>query len=176
MRVFLYLKLINTMIDESDKSLFRSTVDFQKPLDKDSHKKQNPLKMISITPFENYSFLYEANITGSEVITHFKDGLSPKVLKKMKQGNIGSTPSIDLHGYKIEQACQSVSDFIHFHSDKRFIQIIHGKGYHSDNGLSIMKSQVVHYLKQHPNVLAFCSCPQDMGGTGAVFVHLKTDV
>jgi DNA-nicking Smr family endonuclease len=164
------------MIDESDKSLFRSTVDFQKPLDKDSHKKQNPRKMSSSAPFENYSFLYEANITGSEVITHFKDGLSPKVLKKMKHGNIGSTPSIDLHGYKIEQACQSVSDFIHFHSDKRFIQIIHGKGYHSDNGLSIMKSQVVHYLKQHPNVLAFCSCPQDMGGTGAVFVHLKTDV
>ena len=120
------------MIDESDKSLFRSTVDFQKPLDKDSHKKQNPRKMSSSAPFENYSFLYEANITGSEVITHFKDGLSPKVLKKMKQGNIGSTPSIDLHGYKIEQACQSVSDFIHFHSDKRFIQIIHGKGYHSD--------------------------------------------
>ena len=112
------------MIDESDKSLFRSTVDFQKPLDKDSHKKQNPRKMSSSAPFENYSFLYEANITGSEVITHFKDGLSPKVLKKMKQGNIGSTPSIDLHGYKIEQACQSVSDFIHFHSDKRFIQII----------------------------------------------------
>jgi len=139
-------------------------------------KKQNPRKMSSSAPFENYSFLYEANITGSEVITHFKDGLSPKVLKKMKQGNIGSTPSIDLHGYKIEQACQSVSDFIHFHSDKRFIQIIHGKGYHSDNGLSIMKSQVVHYLKQHPNVLAFCSCPQEMGGTGAVFVHLKTDV
>ncbi|MDC0469958.1 Smr/MutS family protein [Candidatus Pseudothioglobus singularis] len=164
------------MIDESDKSLFRSTVDFEKTLDKDSHKKQNPRKMSSSAPFENYSFLYEANITGSEVITHFKDGLSPKVLKKMKQGNIGSTPSIDLHGYKIEQACQSVSNFIHFHSDKRFIQIIHGKGYHSDNGLSIMKSQVVHYLKQHPNVLAFCSCPQDMGGTGAVFVHLKTDV
>ena len=93
------------MIDESDKSLFRSTVDFQKPLDKDSHKKQNPRKMSSSAPFENYSFLYEANITGSEVITHFKDGLSPKVLKKMKQGNIGSTPSIDLHGYKIEQAC-----------------------------------------------------------------------
>ena len=151
------------MIDESDKSLFRSTVDFQKPLDKDSHKKQNPRKMSSSKPFENYSFLYEANITGSEVITHFKDGLSPKVLKKMKQGNIGSTPSIDLHGYKIEQACQSVSDFIHFHSDKRFIQIIHGKGYHSGNGLSIMKSQVVHYLKQHPNVLAFCSCPSRYG-------------
>ena len=161
MRVFLYLKFINAMIDESDKSLFRSTVDLQKPLDKDSNKKLSLHKMNASKPFEDYSFLYEANISGSEAITHFKDGLSPKVLKKMKQGNIGSTPSIDLHGYKIDQACKSISDFIHFHSD---------------NGLSIMKSQVVHYLKQHPNVLAFCSCPQEMGGTGAVFVHLKADV
>ena len=164
------------MIDESDKSLFRSTVDFQKPLAKDSQKKQNPRKMSSSKPFENYSFLYEPNISGSQTVTHFKDGLSPKVLKKMKQGNIGSTPSIDLHGHKIEQACKSISDFIHFHSDKRFVQIIHGKGYHSDNGLSIMKSQVVHYLNQHPNVLAFCSCPQELGGTGAVFVHINSDV
>ena len=176
MRVFLYLKFINTMIDESDKSLFRSTVDNQKPIDKDNNKTQSPHKTKSSKPFENYSFLYEPNISGSQTVTHFKDGLSPKVLKKMKQGNIGSTPSIDLHGHKIEQACKSISDFIHFHSDKRFVQIIHGKGYHSDNGLSIMKSQVVHYLKQHPNVLAFCSCPQEMGGTGAVFVHLKSDV
>ena len=176
MRVFLYLEFNNNMIEESDKSLFRSTVDLQIPQDKDSKIKKNSPKIIASKPFENYSFLYEANITGSEAVTHFKDGLSPKVLKKMKQGNIGSTPSIDLHGYKIEQACKSISDFIHFHYDKKFIQIIHGKGYHSDNGLSIMKSQVVHYLKQHPNVLAFCSCPQEMGGTGAVFVHLKTDV
>jgi len=44
------------------------------------------------------------------------------------------------------------------------------------SGLSIMKSQVVHYLKQHPDVIAFCSCTQEMGGTGAVFVHLKANV
>jgi DNA-nicking Smr family endonuclease len=120
--------------------------------------------------------LYEPNITGSEPVIHFKVGLSPKIIKKMKQGNIDSPPSIDLHGHKIEEACQSLSRFIHFHSNERFIHIIHGKGYHSNNGLSIIKSQVVHYLKQHPQVLAFCSCPQDMGGTGAVFVHLRADV
>ena len=164
------------MINESDKSLFRSTVDHQKPLDKDRTKGNNAIKVNSDKPFEHYSFLYEPNIPGSEEVIHNVDGISPKTLKKMKQGNLGFTPSIDLHGYKIEEACRSLSDFIHFHSDKRFIQIIHGKGYHSDSGLSIMKSQVVHYLKQHPNVLAFCSCPQNMGGTGAVFVHLKANV
>ncbi|MDC0198339.1 Smr/MutS family protein [Candidatus Thioglobus sp.] len=164
------------MIDENDKSLFRSTVDQQKALDKDSSQDNSVINVNSSQPFENYSYLYEPNISGSEPVIHYLDGLSPKILKKMKQGNIGFTPSIDLHGHKIEQACQSLSDFIHFHSGKRFIQIIHGKGYHSTSGLSIMKSQVIHYLKQHPSVLAFCSCPQEMGGTGAVFVHLRTNV
>ena len=164
------------MINESDKSLFRSTVDHQKPVDKDSSGENIAIKANSRKPFENYSFLFEPNISGSEPVVYSIDGLSPKTLKKMKQGNLGFTPSIDLHGHKIEEACRSLSDFIHFHSNKRFIQIIHGKGYHSADGLSIMKSQVIHYLKQHPSVLAFCSCPQEMGGTGAVFVHLKANV
>ena len=164
------------MINESDKSLFRSTVDHQKPVDKDSCGENIAIKANPRKPFENYSFLYEPNISGSDPVVFSIDGLSPKTLKKMKQGNLGFTPSIDLHGYKIKEACRSLSDFIHFHSNKRFIQIIHGKGYHSADGLSIMKSQVIHYLKQHPSVLAFCSCPQEMGGTGAVFVHLKANV
>ena len=164
------------MINESDKSLFRSTVDHQKAVDKDNPSENIAIKANPRKPFENYSFLYEPNISGSDPVVYSIDGLSPKTLKKMKQGNLGFTPSIDLHGYKIEEACRSLSEFIHFHSNKRFIQIIHGKGYHSADGLSIMKSQVIHYLKQHPSVLAFCSCPQEMGGTGAVFVHLKANV
>jgi len=66
-----------------------------------------------------------------------------------------------------------LSNFIHYHQDEKFIHIVHGKGFHSEQGLSILKSQVVHYLKQHPQVLAFYSCPQNSGGTGAVFVNLK---
>lgn len=164
------------MINESDKELFRSTVDRQKPIDKDTVKNNATPRIRSSQPFQKYSFLYEPNISGSEAVIYSKSGFSPKILKKMKQGVIGSTPSIDLHGHNIEEACQSLSKFIHFHSNERFIHIIHGKGFHSDNGLSIIKSQVVHYLKQHPEVLAFCSCPQEMGGTGAVFVHLRSNV
>jgi DNA-nicking Smr family endonuclease len=176
LRVFLCSNFFTNMVDENDKSLFRSTVEHQKPIDKDAVQSIDASKRRTNTPFQKYSFLYEPNISGSEAVIHSKSGLSPKILKKMKQGNIGSTPSIDLHGHKIEEACQSLSKFIHFHSNERFIHIIHGKGYHSDNGLSIIKSQVVYYLKQHPEVLAFCSCPQDMGGTGAVFAHLRANV
>jgi len=165
------------MVDESDKSLFRSTVNKQMPVDKDGNKEEvHNNKKPWNKPFEDYSYLPKPNLTASDSISHSQVGVSPKTLKKMKQGRISYAPYIDLHGQKIEEACQSLSKFIHYHRDERFIQIIHGKGYNSDQNLSILKSQVVHYLKQHPQVLAFCSCPQKMGGTGAVFVYLKANV
>ena len=165
------------MIDESDKSLFRSTVNQQMPIDKDGDKEEiyNNKKHWN-KPFEDYSYLPKPNLSASDSVSHSQSGVSPKTLKKMKQGRIDHVPCIDLHGQKIEEACQSLSKFIHYHADERFIQIIHGKGYNSDQNLSILKSQVVHYLKQHPQVLAFCSCPQKMGGTGAVFIYLKANV
>ena len=165
------------MIDESDKSLFRSTVNQHMPIDKDGDKEEiyNNKKHWN-RPFEDYSYLPKPNLSASDSVSHSQAGVSPKTLKKMKQGRIDHAPCIDLHGQKIEEGCQSLSKFIHYHGDERFIQIIHGKGYNSNQSLSILKSQVVHYLKQHPQVLAFCSCPQKMGGTGAVFVYLKSNV
>ena len=165
------------MIDENDKSLFRSAVNQQIPIDKDGDKEEayNNKKLWN-KPFEDYSYLPKPNLSASDSVSHPQSGVSPKILKKMKQGRIDHAPCIDLHGQKIEEACKSLSKFIHYHDDERFIQIIHGKGYNSDQNLSILKSQVVHYLKQHPQVLAFCSCPQKMGGTGAVFVYLKVNV
>ena len=165
------------MIDESDKSLFRSTVNQQMAIDKDGDKEEiyNNKKHWN-KPFEDYSYLPKPNLSASDSVSHSQAGVSAKILKKMKRARIDHAPCIDLHGQKIEEACQSLSKFIHYHGDERFIQIIHGKGYNSDQNLSILKSQVVHYLKQHPQVLAFCSCPQKMGGTGAVFVYLKVNV
>ena len=165
------------MIDESDKSLFRSAVNQQMPIDKDDDNEEayNNKKHWN-KPFEDYSYLPKPNLSASDSISYSQAGVSTKILKKMKQGRIGYAPSIDLHGQKVEEAFQSLSKFIHYHGDERFIHIIHGKGYNSDQNLSILKSQVVHYLKQHPLVLAFCSCPQKMGGTGAVFVYLKVNV
>jgi len=165
------------MIDESDKSLFRKTVNEQMLIDKDAdNKKSYNHKQHWQKPFEDYNYLAKPNLSASDSVNHSQPGVSPKTIKKMKQGRIGYAPSVDLHGQKVEEACQSLSKFIHYHCDERFIQIIHGKGHNSDQNLSVLKSQVVHYLEQHPQVLAFCSCPQKMGGTGAVFVFLKSNV
>ena len=106
------------MVNESDKLLFRETIDKQITIDKDNNKNNAFSISKPDKPFEGYSYLYEPNILGSEPVIHAKAGLSAKIVKKMKQGNIGSTPSIDLHGHKIEEACQALSRFIHFHSNE----------------------------------------------------------
>ena len=161
------------MISESDKFLFRSTIDKKIPIDKDADKEIESNKTNRNRIFDSYSYLSKPNLSGTEPVSYSQSGVSPKTIKKMKQGNLDRPPSIDLHGQTIKEACRSLSNFIHYHQDEKFIHIVHGKGFHSEQGLSILKSQVVHYLKQHPQVLAFCSCPQNSGGTGAVFVHLK---
>lgn len=157
-------------INEEDKQLFRSTVDANAPTDKDSARKSNALKK---SAFTSYSYIVDANLDGSEVISYSKSGVSTKVIKKMKQGNIDAMPVLDLHGQTVVEACESLSVFIYHHQFEPFVQIIHGKGYHSENGMSILKTQVVSFLKQHPQVLAFNSCPDKDGGTGAVFALLK---
>ena len=160
------------MVNENDKNLFRSTIDGQEFADKDSNYiTKDTSKRLPV--FKSYSIISEANLTGSDVVSFSHNGASAKFIKQMKQGRIDYTPSLDLHGQKLEEACSSLSRFIHYHYQSRFIQIIHGKGYHSDNGMSILKSQVVHYLKQHPSILAFNSCPPKDGGTGALFALLR---
>ena len=89
------------MIDESDKSLFRSAVNQQIPIDKDTvtrKKSYNNNKKHWNKPFEDYSFLPKPNLSASDSVNHSQAGVSPKTLKKMKQGRIDYAPSIDLHG------------------------------------------------------------------------------
>ncbi len=160
------------MINEQDKHLFRSTVEKSAPIDKDRAPEiTNAQKRPA---FDAYSYVTEASLSGAEIIGHAQNGTASKIIKKMKQGNIGYAPVLDLHGQSVTQACESMSQFMQHHQHQQFIQIIHGKGYHSENNMSILKTQVVRFLKQHPDVMAFNSCPAKDGGTGAVFVLLRS--
>ncbi len=162
------------MISESDKSLFRNTVNKDFALDKDAGKEIKPIQTGHNKLFESFNYLSKPNLRAAEPVSYSQSGVSPKTIKKMKQGKLENPPSIDLHGQTVKEACKSLSKFIHYHQNEKFIHVIHGKGSHSENKISILKSQVAHYLKQHPQVLAFSSCPQNSGGTGAMFVYLKS--
>jgi DNA-nicking Smr family endonuclease len=57
---------------------------------------------------------------------------------------------------------------------QRFVCVIHGKGWQTGGKEGVLKSRVRHWLAQYSEVLAFCEAPQNAGGSGAVWVLLKT--
>lgn len=160
------------MIDEEDKQLFRETVDTIAPMDKDGGIR-TPTNAERKPPFIAFSHVIDGTIAGDEMVHYAKSGISEKQMNIMKHGHIDSVAEIDLHGYTVEEACEILPDFIYRHQFERYVRIVHGKGYRSRNGMSILKTQVVNFLSQHPQVLAFHSCPPKDGGAGAVFALLK---
>ena len=159
------------MINDDDRQLFRTSIDTNAPIDKDANQQSGP--QTKQAAFTAYSYITEARLSGSEMVFHANNGVSTKIIKKMKRGDIKHAPELDLHGQTVIEACKSMSQFMYHHQHEKFIHIIHGKGFHCENGMSILKTQVVSFLNQHPQVMAFNSCPAKDGGSGAVFALLK---
>ncbi len=158
-------------INQEDILLFRDTVNTQAPIDKDGVSRMHKLERKP--PFTQYSHVIDGTIAGEEIVSYAKSGISEKMMNKMKRGHLDNVSELDLHGYTIKQTCEALSEFIYREQFEQFVRIIHGKGYRSDNKMSVLKTQVVNFLKQHPQVLAFHSCPPKDGGTGAIFALLK---
>jgi DNA-nicking Smr family endonuclease len=115
--------------------------------------------------------------TDSILLTEFRrDGISPMTLRKLRRGQFPVQDTLDLHGLNSNAARKLLQEFLSeaiAHS-LRCIHIIHGKGYHTQGGEGLLKHRTRHWLTQHPEVLAFCETPPRAGGSGAVWVLLKT--
>ena len=74
------------------------------------------------------------------------------------------------------QAQQELNEFIELVRSEgiRCVRIIHGKGYGSSNKGPVIKPLVNRWLQRRSEVLAFCSARPVDGGTGAVYVLLKS--
>lgn len=96
--------------------------------------------------------------------------LQHKVFEDLKAGNIRWFEAVDLHGCTIEDARQAVLQIIQIAKDENqnVLKIVHGKGPEA-----ILKTYVNGWLRQHRDVLAFVSAPENQGGTGAVLVLIK---
>ncbi len=96
--------------------------------------------------------------------------LQHKVFDELKAGNLRWYEAVDLHGCTIEEARSAVLQIIQMAKDENqnVIKIVHGKGPEA-----ILKTYVNSWLRQHRDVLAFVSAPENQGGTGAVLVLLK---
>ena len=106
-------------------------------------------------------------------------GLSPRLLQKLKRGEISVQEELDLHGADTREAEQLVRAFLHDarQHDVGCVRIVHGKGLHgaasiASGGQPVLKNLVDRMLRHRADVLAFHSAPPAQGGTGAVLVLL----
>ena len=95
--------------------------------------------------------------------------------------------SLDLHGYTLEQANNTIEKFIlkAFEESVRKLIIVTGKGIHSDvekdpyvsKDLSILKYSVPEFINNNQNLIRVINDIQDAtiedGGSGAFYVILK---
>lgn len=112
-----------------------------------------------------------------KLLTEFlRSGISRMTLRKLRRGQWPIQDSLDLHGLRNDAARKLLLEFLHHATQHglRCVCVIHGKGWHTEGGVGILKSRARHWLAQCAEVLAFCEAPPPMGGSGAVLVLLKT--
>jgi DNA-nicking Smr family endonuclease len=115
--------------------------------------------------------------TGSgDTVLFVRPGLQRKNIRRLKRGEFASESELDLHGLRTFEAEEALEDFIvsALETGLRCVSIIHGKGYRSENRTGVLKPFTVNWLKGVGEVMAFCSALPKDGGTGAVYVMLKS--
>ena len=97
------------------------------------------------------------------------------------------TRSIDLHGYSLEEANNSIEDFIikSYQEKINKLIVVTGKGIHSQNekdpyvskDLSILKYSVPEFISNNKNLMKIIYEMKDAkiedGGSGAFYIFLK---
>ena len=121
-------------------------------------------------PFElNYSDEY---VDGAVV------GLSPEIIRKLRNGDFSYQKYIDLHGCNRLQAREKVTRFLleGFAGKWRCLLIVSGRGLNSEDKEPVLKRALVNWLTRAPLkriVLAFASARSCDGGAGAFYVLLR---
>jgi DNA-nicking Smr family endonuclease len=130
-------------------------------------------KTVAIDP--NYLTPGEVKqLTPHELVSWKKDGVQDGVFKKLRLGKYPLDGTLDLHRKTVKEARVEMFNFIRMALAKgwRCVLINHGRGERSPTPARV-KSYVIHWLGQIPEVLAFHHPERSHGGAGAIFVLLK---
>ncbi|CAN5402950.1 Smr/MutS family protein [soil metagenome] len=174
-------------ITDADIALFRNTIGKVRPVKDDKvHLSSKQIKQTTKLPqaskSKNKTFNSPLSDQGahdlkSDAIQYFaRPNLEPHLLKTFRTGKIPIDAALDLHGLNVEQAGTILQKFIQHSYKQRYqcVCVIHGKGIRAAATYPIMKNHVDIWLRQFSEVLAFCSALPKDGGTGALYVLLKT--
>lgn len=114
--------------------------------------------------------------TGEELY-YCRPGLQRSVLRRLRRGQYRVHAVLDLHGMNVQAAYQALNAFLYEAKREHFscVRIIHGKGKRSrHNKGPVLKVKVNHWLRQRDDILAFSSARPIDGGTGAVYVLVRS--
>lgn len=105
-------------------------------------------------------------------------GISPEVLKKLRDGYFSYQDHLDLHGLNRQEARAETTAFLmdNFAAGKRCVLIIPGRGLNSRDKEPVLKNSLVTWLTRAPLkrvVLAFASACSYDGGWGAFYILLR---
>ncbi len=113
----------------------------------------------------------------AEDYIHFaRDGIQHRTLSKLKKGQMPIEARLDLHRLTGDEAVAESTHFIEqcLEQQLRTVLIVHGKGQFSAGKGPVLKNLLNIWLREQAHVLAFSSSRPKDGGTGAVYVLLKS--
>jgi DNA-nicking Smr family endonuclease len=132
-------------------------------------------------PEQNASFdaftdqLGEHPVGAADALLFVRPGVQHRQLQQLRRGQCRTQAALDLHGMNTAQARLAMAEFITQCQAQRIRHalIIHGKGYGTASDAPVLKNRINAWLRQHHEVLAFCSAQLRDGGTGALYVLLR---
>ena len=117
-----------------------------------------------------------ADESGADPMSFQRSNVRSQVMRKLRRGLYPTEDELDLHGLNQTAARDRLADFISRARDAghRCVRIVHGKGYRSGARGPVLKAAVNLWLRRHLDVMAFTSARVIDGGTGAVYVLLRS--
>jgi DNA-nicking Smr family endonuclease len=110
-----------------------------------------------------------------ERLTYHRAGVSPDVLRDLRQGRWTIQGQIDLHGLRRDAAREALGEFLAESAKQgwRCVRVVHGKGLGSPGREPVLKGKVLSWLAQRREVLAYTQARGPDGGAGALIVLLE---
>ena len=103
-------------------------------------------------------------------------GIQDAVMRRLRRGYYRVESELDLHGLTVPEAKAAMRDFLArtIARQCRCVRVIHGKGLGSGPRGPVIKQAVNVILRRTDAVVAFCTARPVDGGTGAIYVLLKS--
>jgi DNA-nicking Smr family endonuclease len=126
---------------------------------------------------DGFSDAYDpGTVSAGETLFFARPGLQQRQLQRFRRGQLTCAAELDMHGMTTAIARSELIAFIAHCREQRVrcARIIHGKGYGSGGTAPVLKNRLNSWLRQHHEVLAFSSAQARHGGSGALYVLLRS--